>query len=194
MHEGTPLLRYSGAAMLLHWVMAAAIFTSLGVGLYMTGLAISPQRLKLYNWHKWAGVVLLSLALLRLALRVAKRPPALPHALRAAMPRWQFAAYQATHYLMYALFVAIPLAGWAYTSATGFPVVVFGLFPLPDLAPKDQALAATLKLVHKYLAYTLASLVVLHVVAALKHQFFDRDGLLLRMLPERFFKPSNPSY
>ncbi len=154
--------------MLLHWVLALAIFASLGVGLYMTGLPFSMARLKLYNWHKWAGIVILVLSVLRLLWRLWRRPPD-----------------KGTHHAIYALFVLIPLAGWAYTSATGFPVVLFGIWPLPDFAPKDQALAELLKTAHAWLAYALMGLVALHIAAALKHHFVNRDGLLLRMLPAR---------
>ncbi len=171
--------------MLLHWVLALAIFASLGVGLYMTGLPFSMARLKLYNWHKWAGIVILVLSVLRLLWRLWRRPPDLPRDVESAMPRWQRTAYKGTHHAMYALFVLIPLAGWAYTSATGFPVVLFGIWPLPDFAPKDQALAGLLKTAHAWLAYTLMGLITLHIAAALKHHFVNRDGLLLRMLPAR---------
>lgn len=175
--------RYSAPAMLLHWLLALAIFTSLGVGLYMTGLPFSMARLKLYNWHKWAGIMILVLSVLRLLWRLIHRPPALPSKVKAAMPRWQQAAYQGTHHAMYALFILIPLAGWAYTSATGFPVVLFGIWQLPDFVPKDKALADLLKTAHAWLAFTLMGLIALHIAAALKHHFYDRDGLLLRMLP-----------
>ncbi len=171
--------------MLLHWVLALALFTSLGVGLYMTGLPFSMARLKLYNWHKWAGIVIMVLSVLRLLWRIKRRPPALPRNVESAMPRWQRAAYKGTHHAMYALFMLIPLAGWAYTSATGFPVVLFGLWPLPDFVPKDQALAELLKTAHAWLAFTLMGLITLHIGAALKHHFYDHDGLLLRMLPAR---------
>ena len=84
---------------------------------------------------------------------------------------------------MYVLFFAIPLVGWAYSSATGFQVVYFGVLPLPDWVAKNADLAAQLKLLHRVLAYSLAALVMLHIAAALKHQFIDKDGLLTRMNP-----------
>ncbi|WP_422625360.1 cytochrome b, partial [Rhodoferax sp.] len=88
-----------------------------GVGVYMTDLPFSPQRLKLYNWHKWAGVTFLALTLLRLVWRMTHRPPALPATVTRTMPGWQIRADHATHHLMYLLFFAVPLAGWAYSSA-----------------------------------------------------------------------------
>ncbi len=175
-----PPARYGGVAMLLHWVLAVAIAGSLSVGLYMADLPISPLRLKLFNWHKWAGVTILVLSVMRLLWRLTHRPPELP-----PMAAWQRRAALAVHVLMYVLFLAVPLAGWAYSSATGFPVVWFGRIRLPDFVPVDRALADTLEDLHAALAYTLAALVALHVGAALKHHFIDRDGLLGRMWPGR---------
>ena len=168
--------RYSTVAIAFHWVLALAIIGSFGVGVYMSDLAMSPQRLKLFNWHKWAGVTILLLSALRLLWRLTHRPPADP-----PMPAWQARAAHWTHRLLYALFFAVPLAGWAYTSAAGFPVVWFGVLPLPDFVPVDKPLAEALKAVHQTLAFSLAALVVVHIAAALKHQFVDRDGLLDRM-------------
>lgn len=172
----SPATRYTPVAIALHWLLALAIVGALGVGLYMTSLPFSPLRLKLYNWHKWAGVSILTLSALRLLWRLTHRPPA-----DIPMPAWQQSAAHATHHLLYVLFFAVPLAGWAYSSAAGFPIVWFGVLPLPDFVPKDKELAETLKLVHRYAAYGLALLVVGHVGAALKHHFIDRDGLLARM-------------
>jgi len=173
-------LRYGGVAIALHWLLAALIAGSLGVGLYMTGLPFSPLRLKLYSWHKWAGVTILLLSALRLAWRLGHRPPALP----ATMSPWQLSAYRAGHALMYLLFFAVPLSGWAYSSAMGVPVVWFGALPLPDFMPVDQPFAETvLQPLHKGCAFTLAGVTLLHVAAALKHHWIDRDGLLKRMWP-----------
>jgi len=151
----------------------------------MTGLPFSPQRLKLYNWHKWAGVTILALSLLRLVWRITHRPPALPRAMERAMPVWQKAAHHATHHLLYVLFFAVPLIGWAYSSAAGFPIVFLGVWQLPDFVPVSKELAEAIKPWHELSAYAMAGLVVVHVAAALKHQFIDRDGLLQRMLPSK---------
>jgi cytochrome b561 len=184
MSDTTPA-RYTRTAMGLHWLLALLLLGMFVVGLYMTSLPFSPQRLKLYNWHKWAGIVVLTLSFLRLLWRLSHRPPALPAEIQTAMPAWQRCAHHATHGALYVLFFAIPLLGWAYSSAAGFPIVVFGVLPLPDFMPVDKALAEAIKPWHGYAAYALAALVVLHVAAALKHQFVDRDSLLTRMLPSR---------
>jgi len=168
--------RYSTVAILLHWLLAVAIVGSFALGTYMADLPFSMQRLKLYNWHKWAGITILALSALRLLWRLGHRPPAdLP------MPAWQARAAHATHGLLYLLFFAIPLTGWAYSSAAGFPVVWFGVLPLPDFVPVDKPLSETFKHLHELLGDGLALLVLAHVAAALKHHFIDRDGLLDRM-------------
>ncbi|MDH0049963.1 cytochrome b [Comamonas terrigena] len=179
----TASTRYSLPAIALHWLLAVGLIGLLAFGWYMTGLPFSPTRLKYYNWHKWAGVTILVLSLLRLVWRLTHRPPALPAAMVAAMPRWQHLAHHGVHHLLYLLFFAVPLLGWAYSSAAGFPIVWFGLWQLPNFVPADPALAEALKPWHMISAYTLAALIALHIAAALKHQFIDRDGLLRRMLP-----------
>lgn len=175
--------RYTATAMVLHWVLGLSLVGLFAFGLYMTGLPFSPTRLKYFNWHKWAGMTILLLTAARLLWRATHRPPELPEAITRGMPGWQRVAHHGVHHLLYALFFAIPLVGWMYSSAAGFPIVLFGQIPLPDLVGKSPELAEALKPWHGWLAYALAALVVLHIAAALKHQLIDRDGLLQRMLP-----------
>ena len=172
--------RYTLTAIALHWVLGLGIIGAFCVGLYMADLPFSPTRLKLFNWHKWAGITILVLSVLRLLWRLTHRPPA-----DVAGPRWQQLASHAVHYALYALFFLVPLAGWAYSSSAGFPIVWFGVLPLPDFVPVDKALAEVMKERHEQLAWAMAILVGLHVAAALKHHFVDRDGLLNRMRPGR---------
>lgn len=176
----TPPSRYTEIAIAFHWLLALMIVIAFCVGLYMHELPMSPTRLKLFNYHKWAGIVILSLSALRLLWRLTHRPPPdLP------MPAWQTHIAHVTHIAFYFLFFAVPLAGWAYSSAAGIPIVVFGVLPLPDFVSPDKALASVLKGAHALLAFTLAGFVVLHVLGALKHVVVDRDTLLARMLPGR---------
>ena len=177
----TVAARYTGTARAFHWVLAVAIVCVFCVGLYAEGLPFSPSKLKLMNWHKWAGVSILVLSVARLLWRWAHRPPALPQRIEQAMPAWQRVAYHGVHQLMYVLFLAVPLLGWAYSSARGYPIVWFGALPLPDFVPVSASLAKTIKPWHGWAAYTLMALATLHVLAALKHQFIDRDGLIRRM-------------
>lgn len=177
--------RYSAVAILLHWLLAIVILAIFAMGLYMADLPFSPTRMKLYNWHKWAGVCFLLLTVLRLVWRVTHRPPVLPQAVTLSMPSWQMQAYHATHHLMYALFFVVPLLGWVYSSAIGYQIVLFGVLPLPDFVGADKALAEMIKPLHGLSAWALIVLAALHIGAALKHQWLDRDGLMQRMLPGR---------
>ena len=173
--------RYTATAIALHWLIALGIAGTFGLGLYMLDLPLSPEKLRLYSWHRWAGVTIFVLALARLAWRLLNPPPDLPD----AMPRWQRAAAQWAHYLLYVLMVAVPVSGWLMSSAKGFQTVWFGVVPLPDLVPKGKVLGEQLLLVHKSLNLFMAFVVTGHVLAALKHHYFDRDDVLLRMLPRR---------
>lgn len=170
---------YSGTAIGLHWVAAALIFGNLAFGLYMVDLPLSPAKLKYYSWHKWAGVTIFLLSAARLLWRLAHPSPALP----SSMAAWQRTAANASHHVLYLLFFASPLSGWLFSSAAGFQTVYFGVLPLPDLLTRNEDVANVLKLVHRTCNYTLASLVVLHAAAAIKHQVVDRDDVLARMLP-----------
>jgi cytochrome b561 len=177
-------LRYSSTAIVFHWLLALAIVATFSVGLYMSGLPFSVQRVKLINWHKWAGITILALSVLRLLWRLSHKPPPLSPQILAAMPGWQRGAAQVSHLGMYALFFAVPLLGWAYSSAAGLQIVWFGVLPLPDFVSVDKEFAKeVLKPMHRNFAYILGALVLVHVIAAFKHQFVDRDGLMSRMWP-----------
>lgn len=182
----TETARYTRTAIALHWLIALLIFAAFPVGLYMVDLPLSPQKLQLYSWHKWAGIAVLALTLVRLLWRATHRPPALP----ASMTRIEQIAAHGAHHLLYLLMIAVPLAGWLYSSARGFQTVWFGVVPLPDLVPKDAALAAVLKNAHQWMAWAMALIVVAHAGAAIKHHLLARDGILARMLP--FLKSPEP--
>jgi cytochrome b561 len=170
--------RYDNVAIAFHWLLALMLVVSFCVGVYMADLPFSIQRVKLFNWHKWAGMTILGLTTLRLLWRLSHARPG-----EAPGPRWQQQAAKATHAAMYLLCFAIPLVGWAYSSAAGFQIVVYGLIPMPNLLQVNPDLAERIKPWHGALAYALAALVALHVAAGLKHHFVDRDGLLHRMRP-----------
>jgi len=172
--------RYGSVAIALHWAGAALVLANLLLGVSMVQLAISPRKLLWFQWHKWIGVTVFVVTALRFAWRA--RDPAPP---LLAMPAWQARAATAVHVLLYALLVTVPVSGWLYSSASGVQVVYLGIVPLPDLVGADKALAAGLKGVHIALNATLFALVCLHVAAALKHHYVDRDRTLARMLPVR---------
>ena len=169
--------RYSKIAIGLHWAIALLIFSAFPIGLYMHDLKLSPTKLHLYSYHKWIGITVLMLAVLRVLWRATHKPPALH------LARWQEVASGIVHGFLYLLILAVPMTGWLMSSAKGVKTVWLGIFPLPDLVAKDKALDHILSNVHTALNYTLLVLVVLHIAAALKHHFVDRDDVLLRMLP-----------
>jgi cytochrome b561 len=171
------VMRYSSPAIVLHWLLVLLIFTAFPLGLYMVDLPLSPDKLKLYSYHKWIGVTVLMLVAIRLSWRLTHTPPPLP----ASIPAWQRRASAIVHGLLYLLMIAIPLSGWLMSSAKGFPTVWFGVLPLPDLVDKNRELGDLLAGVHKALNFTLLALVILHVGAALKHHFIERQPFLQRM-------------
>ena len=170
---------YTSTAKSLHWLMAILIFGLLALGFYMHDLPLSPQKLQLYSWHKWAGVTAFLLVIVRLGWRVTHIPPALPASMSAPM---QLAAH-AGHFLLYALMIAIPLSGWLMSSAKGFQTVWFGVLPIPDLLDKNKELGDLLALVHKSLNLLFVAVIAGHIGAALKHHLIDKDDILTRMLP-----------
>ena len=172
--------RYTGTAKSLHWVMAILLFGLLALGFYMHDLPLSPEKLKLYSWHKWAGVTAFLLVLVRLGWRVTHLPPALP----ASMPRIMQLAAHAGHFALYALMIAIPLSGWLMSSAKGFQTVWFGVLPIPDLLDKNKELGDQLAVVHMGLNLLFVAVLAGHIGAALKHHFIDKDDILTRMLPK----------
>ena len=170
---------YTAPARFLHWLMALLLLGLLAMGFYVSGLPFSPQRLQLVAWHKWAGVTAFALVLLRLGWRLFHMPPPLPPTTTAFVRR----ASALAHGLLYGLMVCMPVSGWLMSSAKGVPTVWFGVLRLPDVLPRDKALGDALHAVHESLAVALVALALLHVAAALKHQFVDKDGLLRRMWP-----------
>lgn len=171
--------RYTRTAIALHWLVALLIFVTFPLGVYMHDLPLSPNKLQLYSWHKWIGITILMLAVLRLLWRACHVPPSLPD----AMPRWQRRASQGVHFLLYILIFVIPLSGWIMSSAKGVQTVWLGVVPLPDLVNKDKVLGDLLATVHQGLNITLFGLVAVHVAAALKHHFIQHDATLRRILP-----------
>jgi len=174
--------RYTQTAISLHWLMAVLLIGLLVLGFYMHDLPLSPWKLKVFSWHKWAGVTAFLLVIARLIWRFSHKPPALP----ILMKRSAVVAAHVGHFMLYLLMIAIPLTGWLTSSAKGFQTVYFGVLPIPDLLVKNKELGSLLREVHEVLNFTLIALVLGHVLATLKHQLVDQDDLLTRMLPHRF--------
>ncbi len=168
---------YTPLAKGLHWLMALLIAGLLTLGLYMSDLPLSPEKLRLYAWHKWAGVTVFALVWLRLAWRLTHRPAELP----ASVPPLMKRLASVGHALLYVLMIAIPLSGWLMSSAKGFQTVWFGVVPIPDLIGRDRELGDALQWLHKGLNACLMLLLAGHIGAALWHHFVRQDDVLGRM-------------
>lgn len=172
--------RYNNVAILLHWLVALLIISAFALGVTMVDIpGLTPTKLKYFSWHKWMGVTVLGLACARLLWRLSHAAPAYPQLMRA---REKLAAH-AVHGALYVLMFAVPVSGYFYSLAAGVPVVYLGIVPLPVLMDASQEWKPVLKQVHYALNMALLAIVVLHVGAALKHLFINRDGVFKRMLP-----------
>jgi cytochrome b561 len=172
---------YTAPAKVLHWLMAILIGGLLGLGFYMADLPLSPEKIQLFSWHKWAGVTVFMLVWVRLFWRLVYRPPAYPDSMTALRK----AVAHAGHFALYALMIAIPISGWLMSSAKGVQTVWFGVLPLPDLLSRDKALGHQLEELHSALAVGLMALVAIHVAAAVYHYRVLKDDILQRMLPAK---------
>jgi cytochrome b561 len=173
-------VRYGYVAQTLHWAIVALIIAQLTLAKIADGLPLGLQKLAVLARHKSVGITILGLAVVRLAWRLFNRPPPLP-----PMPGWQAIAARWNHWALYALLFAMPVTGWLMSSASNYPVSWFGLAQLPDFVAPDPMLKERLETIHGALARVLIALAILHLAAALKHQFVDKNGLLFRMLPWR---------
>lgn len=172
--------RYTGVAIGLHWLIAALIIGGFALGWVMTDIpGFTPSKLRYFAWHKWIGVTVLALVVLRLIWRATHRPPPLP----ASTGRWTAIAAHGTHHLLYLLMLLVPLSGYLYSSVVGIQVVYLGIVPLPTLLSPHPEWRHVFRTIHVWLDWTLAGFVALHLLAVVKHQLLDRDGLLWRMLP-----------
>jgi cytochrome b561 len=180
--------QWSGIGKALHWLVAALILVMAYLGLTMGDLPNGPDKIATYALHKSIGLSILALAVLRLGWRLYAGAPEEV----AGTPRWQARIATVTHVALYALLLALPLTGWLLNSAAGFPLQWFGLFNLPSLAARDEALHALSVEVHELLFWALAVLVVMHAAAALYHHLFLGDATLARMLPRGWLRaPAN---
>jgi cytochrome b561 len=171
--------RWSIFAIGLHWLTLALIFGLAIVGLLMGDLPNGVFKIQLYGLHKSFGLTVLGLTLLRLLWRWLSKGPA-PI---AGTPAWQHIVAQATHIALYGLLLALPLSGWLFNSAAGYPLKWFGLFALPRLTGYEPGIKAFAREMHETLFYAMAALIVLHAGAALWHHYWRHDRTLIRMLP-----------
>jgi cytochrome b561 len=182
--------RYNPVAQALHWITAAFVLAVLPLAWIATSLPASPAKGFYFQLHKSVGITILVLAVMRLLWRLTHRPPALP----AGMPVFEKAGAHAAHVVLYALMIGLPFVGWMLVSISPFnlPTWLYGLVPWPHieaLANLPRAVKTAweplVAAVHAYGAYLLAAIVIVHVLAALRHHFILHDDVLRRMLPGR---------
>lgn len=182
MHIENTHEQYGAVAVLLHWLMALFLAGLIALGLYMVSLpdvGFDKKKITLIIYHKELGLVALALMVLRLAWRFSNVIPRLVEDL----PDWQKIAARFVHLCFYALMLALPITGWLMSSAAAIPVSFLGLFTLPDIVQKDDYLFQVFIGIHKALGYALIAFISVHVGAALRHHFIQKDETLRRMLP-----------
>lgn len=168
---------YSQPAKILHWLIALLILGLLVMGFLMGTMAFGPAKMSVIMLHKSFGVTVLGLVILRILWRFAHPPPP-PLSGHAS---WEKFLSKLIHVFLYFAMIAMPLSGWIMSSAADYPVNFFGLFDLPLIAPKDEALGHKAGAVHEILAIALYFAVGLHFVGAAKHHLLDKDATLARM-------------
>jgi cytochrome b561 len=176
--------RWGVATIILHWLSALLILALLGLGWFMVhGGLRAPTQFDLYQLHKSLGFLSLALLLLRFGARLAEPAPPAPAATRG----WERVSARLAHLTFYGLLIGAVLSGWLRVSSALIPVPsqFFGLFAIPNLTGADAAFSGQMALVHYVVSRLIVALLVLHVAAALKHHFIDRDEILTRMLPRR---------
>ncbi len=173
--------RYDGVARVFHWLVVAMLVVQYSVALLLASLLPKSAEDSLVAWHFSMGSSVCVVMLARLAWRLTHRPPPPPADLS---PRLRLLS-RVTHWTFYAVFIVLPVLGWAAASAHGAQVKLAGLIPLPLLVPKDDPFGKAMQTVHPAIAITLLAVIALHVAGALYHAVIKRDGVLQRMLPGR---------
>ena len=174
--------RWGPVSQALHWLIVLMILGLAIAGLVMGELPKTPKYFWVYTAHKSMGLTVLALVLVRIGWRLYAGAPKPV----AGTPTWQERIASVTHWMLYALILAMPLSGWLYDSASGLrPFRWFGLFDVPKLTAPNDALRDASHAAHEWLFWVLVALVALHAAAAFYHHLFLRDATLTRMLPSR---------
>lgn len=171
--------KYNIISISLHWLVALTIFAMFAFGIYIDELPPGDAKGGLIGIHKSIGIIVIGLTALRLVTRLVMKAPPLP----AATPAGEALLAKATHALLYALMLAVPLSGWIMSNAAGHDVSVFGVINMPNLVEVDKEFGKKVFEAHEITAYSIIALAGFHAVAALYHQHIRKDGLLNRMLP-----------
>lgn len=175
------LLRYTNGAIALHWITAVLVVGQIYIGFTFHGMERGPERGLWFDWHKTIGALILILAVVRLAWRLTHKPPPFP----PELPRWERIAAVWNHRAFYFLLIVLPLTGLAAVSggADEATTRLVGGIPLPLIPGLSEGVGDASGGIHELLVKITLALVVLHVGAALKHQFIDRSRVAGRMPP-----------
>ncbi len=171
--------RFGVVARIFHWLVFLLLIGSFGLAWTMDGMRLSPAKLEIISWHKWVGVTVFLVVILRLGWRLVNTTPTHPPETKPL----QKAAAALSHFLLYLIIIVMPITGWIMSSAKNLPVVYLGLFQIPGPYAGRKDVAELMEEIHETLATVLLVLVGIHVLAALYHHFFLRDNVLRRMLP-----------
>ena len=179
-NDSVPGDRYDRVAAVLHWLIGVALLAQIVFGFLLDDIAPrgTPSRAAVINLHKSFGIVLGLAIVLRVAWRLAHRPPAWP----ASMTAWQGRAARVGHGALYACMIVMPVSGYVGSNFSRHGVKFFGqsLAPWgPDLPPVYNALNG----LHVATGWLFAALVAGHVLAALQHAWIARDGVFRRIWP-----------
>lgn len=164
-------------ARFLHWLTVLMIVVQASLGFIADSLSRSPLKVDMMTAHKSLGITLLAVLAIRLAWRLGHPPPAPP----PASPAWERTAAKISHTLLYLLMFAVPLSGWLSASTSIIPWKLWWLLPWPSIASPDPDLHALASDLHEVSFICLCTVLAVHVAAALKHHFIDRDDTLTRM-------------
>jgi cytochrome b561 len=175
------VMKYPLSSRILHWLMAALVLFMIGLGFYMTEILPkdAPNHLQVYNLHKAIGVVILLLVMVRIANRLIKKAPPL----QESISKIERILSHLAHFGLYVLMISVPLSGYLMSSYFGFPVHLFN-FEMPIFVERNFEYGAFFKLSHELSAYALIGLVSVHILAVIKHRYFDKaeNDVLKRML------------
>ena len=175
--------RYSKVAITLHWLIALLIIGQFAGGKIMMAMEGSPLKFELFQLHKSFGIIILLLSLLRLMWRLTHKAPPLPE----TMPKHEKLAAKISHIGFYGLMIGIPLAGWAMVSAAPIRITtkIFKVVKWPDMPfiARSENLEKTFSQTHEIMSTLIIVLLLIHIGAAFKHHFKDKDDVMTRMMP-----------
>ena len=180
MDNVTSARRYSIGAMIFHWVIAVAVIVNWRLAENAHHAQSPADRSAIFADHKALGILILALTVGRLLWRWTHPVPPLP----SDLARWEKTLARVVHVVFYVLLIALPLGGWIANSLAGREIDMFGLFTIPALPVGDNPEAAkSIFSIHATGGSIFIYLIALHILGALKHTFFDKNGGIFRMLP-----------